>query len=155
MPCRECANGGSAPEASDVRACEIAEVASPTPRKSVISAVVKLRREQISMAPLCSGDREQRQLPTMEIGLRQSEVNGNPARGGVEKVAAVGAEDGRSCLINARRLGFCADQSGTDRRSQGSAPAKPLRSVPDSSPGASARSPRGARRLSSDLPIWR
>src|SRR5215203_4739756 len=62
----------------------------------------------------------------MEIGLRQSEVNGNPARGGVEKVAAVGAEDGRSCLINARRLGFCADQSGTDRRSQGSAPAKPL-----------------------------
>src|SRR5215217_2866533 len=70
MPSRECANGGSAPEASDVRACEIAEVASPTPRKSVISAVVKLRREQIRMAPLSSRDREQRQLPTMAIRCR-------------------------------------------------------------------------------------
>src|SRR3954452_23360904 len=71
MPSRECANGGSAPEASDVRACEIAEVARPAPRKSVISAVVKLRREQIRMARLCSRDREQRQLPTMEINRRR------------------------------------------------------------------------------------
>src|SRR5215207_11095787 len=77
MPSRERANGGSAAEASDVRACEIAEVASPTPRKSVISAVVKLRREQIRMAPLCSRDREQRQLPTMEIDQRQGTWQGN------------------------------------------------------------------------------
>src|SRR5215207_1480171 len=71
MPSRERANGGSAAEASDVRACEIADGASPTARKSVISAVVKLRREQIRMAPLCSRDRKQRQLPTMEIYQRQ------------------------------------------------------------------------------------
>src|SRR6187200_1623963 len=91
MPSRERAKGGSAPEASGVRACETAEVASPSVTKSVISAVVKLRREQIRMTPLCSRDREHRQLPTMEIRCRaraRLHIGRKVATVGGQKIAA-------------------------------------------------------------------
>src|SRR5829696_2368703 len=79
MPSRDRAKASSAAEGSAILACGTAEGARPTVRNSVISAVVKLRREQIRMAPLCSRDREQRQLPTMEIDQRQGTWQGSLA----------------------------------------------------------------------------